>query len=448
MSKSGKILFQLSGSIACYKSCELISRLVKEGFEVQVVCSKSALEFVERATLEGLSGRPVLTDLFQAGFLMQHIELTRWADLAILCPATANRINQLAAGIADDLIGTMFLAWDFHKKYLIAPAMNSRMWDHPATRQAISRLESFSLEGLEILETDTGRLACGDFGEGRLLEPGIIFDKICKTFSTLNTNILNTNNLNTNALMSNFTNDPFNYNVLKKAVTNKILVTTGGTIEPIDGVRFLTNQSTGRTGSTIADHFARLGYEVTCLHSSRGIQPQNPNIHKKVAFNTFAELNEAMKAQLKEHCFAAVIHAAAVSDFSAQAMEELNGTTHPLPSETKLDSTAGLKLVLKPNPKILNHIREYSTNPKLLLVAFKLTSTLTHKEEAKVVGEYAQKCDFLVYNELSKVDPMGRFHECRIYGNTTLLAESTTNEELSIILEKLIFEKKEQEVKI
>src|SRR5688572_3780440 len=169
MSDAGpSVLFQLTGSIACFKACELISRLVKRGVAVETVASAGALRFVGPATLEGLTGRRPFTDLYEPGRTMDHIRLARWADLALLCPATANSINRLASGVADDPIGALFLAWELGRKpYLVAPAMNATMWDHPATRAAREKLAAF---GAQLLPVGDGRLACGEQGEGRLLE--------------------------------------------------------------------------------------------------------------------------------------------------------------------------------------------------------------------------------------------------------------------------------------
>jgi len=171
-----RILFQLTGSIACFKACELISRLMKRGFAVQTVASAAALQFVGAATLEGLTGRTPFSDLYAAGRTMDHIRLARWADIALLCPATANSMNRLAAGLADDPIGALFLAWEIGEKpYLIAPAMNATMWDHPATRAARERLAGF---GAHVLPVGAGPLACGEMGEGRLLEVAEIEDTL------------------------------------------------------------------------------------------------------------------------------------------------------------------------------------------------------------------------------------------------------------------------------
>jgi phosphopantothenoylcysteine decarboxylase len=177
-----RILFMLTGSIACFKACELISRLVKQGCAVQTVASAGALRFVGAATLEGLTGRPPFTDLYETGRTMDHIRLARWADVALLCPTTANTINRLAAGIAEDPIGALFLAWEIKAKpFLVAPAMNATMWDHPATREARERLVSF---GARLLPVGDGRLACGEAGEGRLLEVSEIEAELLKALDT------------------------------------------------------------------------------------------------------------------------------------------------------------------------------------------------------------------------------------------------------------------------
>ncbi len=173
-----RILFLLTGSIACFKACELISRLAKRGFAVQTVASAGALRFVGTATLEGLTGRVPFTDLYAAGRAMDHINHARWADVALVCPATANSMNRLAAGLADDPVGALFLAWEIASKpWLIAPAMNAAMWEHPATRASRERLAAF---GARLLPVGDGRLACGEHGEGRLLEVEAIEAELMK----------------------------------------------------------------------------------------------------------------------------------------------------------------------------------------------------------------------------------------------------------------------------
>lgn len=165
----GNVLILLSGSIACYKACAVISRLAQAGVTVQTVATPAALRFVGAPTLEGLSGRTVFTDVFESGRALDHIELARAADLALVCPATANTINRLAAGLADDPIGALFLAWELKQKpWWIAPAMNGWMWEHPATSASLERLKNW---GVRVLDPVEGAHACGENGPGRLMEP-------------------------------------------------------------------------------------------------------------------------------------------------------------------------------------------------------------------------------------------------------------------------------------
>ncbi|MCK5375439.1 MAG: flavoprotein [Acidobacteria bacterium] len=165
---ANNILLQISGSIAAFKAAALASLLVDGGFEVQCVATEDGLRFIGEPTMEGLTGKPVLTDMFEPGRALDHISLVDWADLMLLYPATANRMTRLRAGLADDLIGALFLADNFRKPYWIAPAMNSNMFAHPAVKEAAATLETW---GCRILPTGQGRLACGTVGYGRLLEP-------------------------------------------------------------------------------------------------------------------------------------------------------------------------------------------------------------------------------------------------------------------------------------
>lgn len=166
------ILLYASGSISCYKSCALISLLTKKGHDVKVIASRDALKFVGKASFEGLSHNPLNTDVFEypeSEGAISHITLSqKWADLIICYPASADSINKLAAGIADNLMGQVFLANNFQKPFLIAPAMNENMFKHPATQEALKKLEGW---GSVILPCGEGHLACGTDGTGRLLEP-------------------------------------------------------------------------------------------------------------------------------------------------------------------------------------------------------------------------------------------------------------------------------------
>lgn len=167
-----KRLLLMTGSIACAKATSLISEWVKQGDEVKVVCTPGALNFVGLATLEGLSQKEVMTSTYEAGAMMDHIHVSRWADQIILCPATANVINKLAAGIADDVVTTVWIAAYGHaiehaKPMCLVPAMNSMMWQYPATQKAV---ETLSQWGVNVMQPEAGQLACGENGDGRMPE--------------------------------------------------------------------------------------------------------------------------------------------------------------------------------------------------------------------------------------------------------------------------------------
>ena len=173
------IVIMLTGSIACYKACDLISKLIKENYKVRCVATEAALKFIGVATLEALTGQPVHTGMFEAQMNIDHVSLKKWADLFLVCPATANTINKLSTGIADDLIGSSFLANNFKKPFWIAPAMNEGMYEHPITQKSLKNLTEL---GCYVFDVGEGRLACGDIGKGKLLEPTLILEKIKKEF--------------------------------------------------------------------------------------------------------------------------------------------------------------------------------------------------------------------------------------------------------------------------
>lgn len=174
MSK-GNIVLQITGSIAAFKAGTLLSTLVKNGYTVQCIATDSALKFIGEATLEGLSGRPIKTSTFSPGEMMDHINLAKWADLFITYPISANTLNRLNTGMADDLIGSTYLANNFNKPYLLAPEMNVEMLNHPRVQKSIKELEEY---GCFIFDTEEGLLACGDVGKGRVIDPGTVFLKI------------------------------------------------------------------------------------------------------------------------------------------------------------------------------------------------------------------------------------------------------------------------------
>ena len=369
-----KILFKLSGSIAAWKACAVISRLVQDGHEVQTVATSAALRFVGAATLEGLTGRAVKSDLWELGTAMEHINLVKWAHVVVLCPGSANTINALAAGLADDLVGALFLAHDWKKPYLLAPAMNPAMWSHPATSASIERLRAW---GVRVLPVGRGRLACGDEGEGRLPEPETILEAIRSVLGSVAPSSNGRRHL-------------------------RVLVTSGGTEEPVDGVRTLGNLSTGRTGALIADALVSRGHDVLLLRSQRAARPAE-NVREET-FSSFGELESALKRSLRTEKFDAVIHAAAVSDYSVDRLL-IDGIEHA-PGVGKIDSGREVSIRLRPNPKLVDHLREWSSNPELRVVAFKLTRDADGSAAHAAVETLFKRssADAVVHNDLSTLD--------------------------------------------
>ncbi len=387
MSKSEnktKILILMSGSIACYKICYLISLLKKNNYDVKVAASQSALKFVGEATLEGLSGNPVATDLWQKGSAMEHIYLERWADLILAAPATSHLINRLANGIGDDLLTSLFLAHEFKKPFLLAPAMNTAMYLNPATQKSISELKNW---GLTILEAASGVLACGETGYGKLLDPELLFQEISSALKQPSSK---------NGVQSTSSN---------KTGLPKILVTAGGAEEPIDDVRRLTNSSTGLSGESLATYFAELGFDVTLL-LSRTSTVKLKDIYQTFRFSTSDSLAQLLKQQLQDNFYHFVFHAAAVSDFTVEK------------SVGKLGSDQDLVLNLKRAPKLINSIKQWSKNSNLKLVGFKLTSDLKEPEIlAKIEKLKSQShADFIIQNDIHQLQDRTN-HEFQIFSN-------------------------------
>jgi len=392
------ILILMSGSIAGYKVCSLISKLVQNNFKVKVAMSASAQKFVGVATIEGLTGNAVHTDTFESGQAMEHIHLARWADLILVAPATANTINKMNQGVGDDLLSTIFLAHDFEKPFLLAPAMNTKMYLHPATQKSITGLKAM---GIEILETASGVLACGEVGYGRLLEPDLMYNEVV---SRINTTASVTPKVSS-----------------KKSF--KVLITSGGTQEPIDDVRVISNKSTGKTAASIADHFINGGFDVTYLAASSAALPLLDCAVEK--FVTFKDLDQQLTKLLPNH-YDLVIHAAAVSDYSVAGA-----------ATGKIDSSAEtLEIKLTKNPKLIEKIKKLSPSSKL--VGFKLTSKIGPDEIQKKVNSLFEKaqCDFVVHNDWSQVHTPGHvfnlYSKKDIQNNLSLidLAYALTKESL------------------
>lgn len=391
MSKS-KVLFLMTGSIACYKACQVISRLVQAGHEVQVVATPSALQFVGNATFEGLTGKPVISDLYAKGNVMDHIHLIRWADLIVVAPATANYINKIAQGVGDDLLTTLFLAHDFKKPFLIAPAMNTSMYLHPVTQSSIKRLREM---GIEILETASGVLACGETGFGKLIDPDLMLEEIKKRLKPFESSEEVTPK---NALPS-----------------LKVLITAGGTSEPIDNVRVITNVSSGETGARLAELLSDFGAEVHLLRAETA-KTADSRVEQSTYSSTYS-LQKNLRFLLANKEFDLVIHAAAVSDFAVDTIE-INGQDYAPGEFPKIKSDDKLAIRFKNTPKIVNEIKTMSRNKNMKLVAFKLTSRASEAERDQAVEKLRtqSKADFVVQNDTSEIDKTKQQHRFTLYG--------------------------------
>lgn len=273
------VLLGVTGGIAAYKSCELASRLVKMGAEVNVVMTKNACEFVGPVTFQTLTRRPVVLDTFAVPekWEVEHVALAKKADLVVVAPATADILAKMAHGIADDMLSTTLLA--VRAPVLAAPAMNTAMWEHPATRSNMAALRA---RGVMVIGPEGGVLACGDVGGGRMTEPGDIAKEIERILCHG-----------------------------RDMAGLKVLVTAGPTREKIDPVRFLSNRSTGRMGYAIAEAAIARGAEVTLLSGPTALQ-------KPECETVFAESTEELFNAMLDRCgdMDIIIQAAAPADFT------------------------------------------------------------------------------------------------------------------------------------
>lgn len=410
----------MTGSIACYKACQTVSRLVQSGHEVQIIATNSALKFIGPATLEGLTGRKVLSDMYEEGQMMSHIHWARWADLILVAPATANFINKIANGLADDLASTLFLAHDFTRPFLVAPAMNSSMYYHPVTQHSLKRLQAL---GVQVLETASGVLACGEEGYGKLLDPELILGEVSKHLQ------------NPSA--------PQRKPAEKQADSThalRILVTAGGTSEPIDDVRVMTNRSTGSTGVQLSQKFWECGFPVTLLlsESSPFTSPFAWAQHEfeVLKFSDYESLKGLLHHELSQKNYSHVFHLAAVSDYSVARLE-LDGI--PVPDSRragKIASDQQMSIILKSNPKIVNDLKKVSANKKIKLIAFKLTSGADEKSKLEAVEKLMTNSasDYVVHNDWVQIKQTPENHIFSVYKTNSKVSGQTQSPKDSMSL--------------
>jgi phosphopantothenoylcysteine decarboxylase/phosphopantothenate--cysteine ligase len=371
-----RVLLIIGGGIAAYKSLFLIRLLAKRGIESRVIITRGGTEFVTPLSAGALSGDKVYTDLWDLTdeAEMGHIELSRSADLVVVAPATANMLAQAAQGIAGDLATTTLLATD--KRVLFAPAMNVRMYEHPATQRNIQTLRK---DGCLFVGPDSGAMACGEFGDGRMAEPEAIADAV-------------------EAALKGVTH----IDGIKDALplTGKTaLITAGPTREPLDPVRYLSNHSSGKQGFAIAQSLADLGADVTLVAGP--VNLPTPLGVTRVNVETAQEMLAAVEAALPADVFISV---AAVADWRPAERASLK-----VKKAKQADGPPPLELI--ENPDILKTICALTKNRPTLVIGFaaETNDVIAHAKAKRL----RKGCDWIIANDVSG-DVMGGDHNTMI----------------------------------
>ena len=346
-----KILLVICGGISAYKSLEIIRVLKKSNALVKTILTKSAKKFVTPLSISSLSQEKVYDDVFSVEneSEMDHISLSRWADLILVAPITANTISKLSSGSSDDLASTVILASD--KEIYLAPAMNVRMWEHPSTKENINKLKNF---GYKIIGPEIGDMACGEFGKGKMTEPNEIIKKI-KIY----------------------------FNNKKKNKKFKALVTAGPTREYIDPVRFITNKSSGKQGYEIAKSFRDNGFETTLISGQSNLDPISGLNFIKVDTS-----QEMFDETIKNLPADVAVFTAAVADYKIKNYEN-----------KKIKKKENLSLSLEKNIDILANISKHnSLRPKLTIGFAAETNNLVTNSLKKLEEK---NCDWIIANDVS-----------------------------------------------
>jgi phosphopantothenoylcysteine decarboxylase/phosphopantothenate--cysteine ligase len=358
-----RVLLIVGGGIAAYKALELVRLLRKAGVGVRAILTRAGEKFVTRMSLAALTNEPVRTDLFDLGAEaeMGHIELSRWADLVVVAPATADLIGKAAGGLADDLASTALLATD--KAVLAAPAMNVRMWKHPAVVRNVKQLTA---DGWRIVGPDEGEMACGEFGPGRLAEPEAIFEAVLEALG-----------------LGKPAKPPARLAGPGPLKGNHVLVTAGPTFEPIDPVRGLTNRSSGKQGYAIAGALAELGAQVTLVSGPTALE--TPWNVERIDVETALQMEAACKAALPADV---AVMVAAVADWRPE-----------IAADRKVKKSGGGATVrLVENPDILAGLSKKGPQRPRLVIGFAAETNDVARYAAEKL--LAKGCDWIVANDV------------------------------------------------
>ena len=345
-----KILIIITGGIAAYKTLDLIRKLSKLNCEIKTILTKSGKEFVTPLSITALSKNKVFTDLFSVEneSEMDHISLSRWSDLILVAPASSNFLTKISNGFSDDLASTVIKASD--KKVFLCPAMNVRMWEHASNKQSINTLKSY---GYRILGPENGEMACGEFGEGKMLEVDEIINQLELYFKQISKN--------------------------KKL---KAIVTAGPTQELIDPVRFITNRSSGKQGYEIANSLVENGFDTTLISGPTNLEP-NDNL-KLIKVKTGEEMYEKTMELLP--CDLAIF-TAAVSDFKVKKF-----------NKEKIKKNKDQSFDLDLNPDILELVSKSNKKPKIVVGFAAESENLFDNARSKLEKK---GCDLIVANDVS-----------------------------------------------
>ena len=362
-----KILYIICGGISAYKSLETIRLFKKNGAQIKTILTNSAKEFITPLSVASLSQGKVYSDIFSVEneTEMDHIALSRWADVILIAPATANTISKLAQGTTDDLASTVVLA--SNKEIYLAPAMNVRMWEHQSTKQNLKKLISY---GYKLIGPEIGEMACGEYGEGKMSEP----DKI------------------SNEINNYFLN-------LKKNKNLKALVTAGPTNEYIDPVRFITNKSSGKQGYEIAKSLSKRGFDTTLISG-----PTNLKIPDDIKLIQVETADEMLFETQKNLPANVAVFSAAVADFKINKK-----------FKKKIKKQDSLNLNFEKNVDILNYVSKHNSMRPDLVIGFAAeTDNIESNAEKKLNNK---KCDWIIANDVSnkKIGFSSDFNEVTIY---------------------------------
>ena len=388
-----KILLIICGGIAAYKSLEIIRLLRKSGVIIKTILTKSGAEFVTPLSITSLSQSKVYQDLFsiENEADIDHISLSRWADLILIAPATANTISKLANGNSDDLASTVTLA--SNKKIFIAPAMNVRMWDHQSTKQNIEKLKAYNYK---LIGPEIGDMACGEYGEGKMSEPIWIVNELENYFKNIKVN------------------NKF-----------KAIVTAGPTKEYIDPIRFITNKSSGKQGYEIAKSLSKKGFDTTLISG-----PTNLKVDSDINLIKVETAEEMFRATQNNLPADVAVFSAAVSDYKAKEI-----------SKTKIKKQDKFTLELEKNIDILYYISNHNSLRPKLVIGFAAETNNLEKYANKKLNE--KNCDWIIANDVSnkKIGFESDFNEISIFyknNKTDKLKYKPKSEISDEIVEKII----------